>query len=217
MLFEGNTESDDDAPHFDAQEEELEVLSDSSDCNHQGNGIPYKFYNHDGCKKNDSCEYSHAPDLNSIRDKLGKNVCLYSLLRSCKFGPEKCVYSHSQDNLPEHWRNGVLEPLMAFGPRTAAQMAKKVVLSRRHCFVGIDSSPEGASNTKHHKAKKGKKGKKPRNAYRHPLLFDSDDSDYEFRIMHNGFGEGDVEELMMQGVNPWDDDAADVLAALSMY
>ncbi|KAG6825996.1 hypothetical protein H0H93_016903, partial [Arthromyces matolae] len=44
--------------------------SDSSDCNHTGNNIPCRFYNHGGCSRKDTCNYSHAPDDKSERDKL---------------------------------------------------------------------------------------------------------------------------------------------------
>ncbi|KAG6897875.1 hypothetical protein C0992_009673 [Termitomyces sp. T32_za158] len=77
--------------------------SDSSDCHHVGNGVPCRFYNHGGCLRKDTCRYSHAPDDLSERDKLGRNVCLYSLLDSCKFGQAKCVYSHDRTFLPHGW------------------------------------------------------------------------------------------------------------------
>ncbi|TFK34378.1 hypothetical protein BDQ12DRAFT_636513 [Crucibulum laeve] len=76
-------------------------LSDSSDCEHTGNGVPCRFYNHDGCKRGKECEFMHAPDEKSVRDDLGKNVCLYLLLSSCKFGTSKCVYSHDKSCLPK--------------------------------------------------------------------------------------------------------------------
>lgn len=44
---------------------------------------------------------------------------------------------------------------------------------------------------------------------------DSDDSDYFGG--YGGFSRSDCEELMMQGVKPWDDDAGDVLAVLNGY
>jgi len=49
---------------------ELESVSDSSDWNHGGNGIPCKSYNHDGCKLGNACSYSHARDFTSVRDRL---------------------------------------------------------------------------------------------------------------------------------------------------
>ncbi|KAJ7494393.1 hypothetical protein B0H11DRAFT_2004455 [Mycena galericulata] len=74
------------------------------DSEHVGNGIPCKHHNlkPDGCAKGASCAYSHAPDARSIPDNQGRNVCLYFLLGSCKFG-ERCLYSHSKANLPELW------------------------------------------------------------------------------------------------------------------
>jgi len=44
---------------------------------------------------------------------------------------------------------------------------------------------------------------------------DTYESMYGFDGGHCGFSAGDCDELMMQGVKPWDDDAADVLRALS--
>lgn len=46
------------------------VLSDSSDYEHNGNGVPCKFYNHNGCAKGSMCGFKHAPDHRSLRDKL---------------------------------------------------------------------------------------------------------------------------------------------------
>ncbi|KAI0264884.1 hypothetical protein BC834DRAFT_237375 [Gloeopeniophorella convolvens] len=73
---------------------ELESLSDSSDCRHRDNDVPCRFYNHDGCARGLQCAFSHAPDHKSIRDELGRNVCLYYLFDACKFGAAKCVYAH---------------------------------------------------------------------------------------------------------------------------
>lgn len=45
--------------------------SDTPDCRHKGiKNIPCRFYNHDGCNRGVSCEYSHAPDEKSVRDEL---------------------------------------------------------------------------------------------------------------------------------------------------
>lgn len=49
---------------------ELESVSDSSDWNHEGNGFPCRYYNHDGCTRGVECKYSHAPDHKSVRDRL---------------------------------------------------------------------------------------------------------------------------------------------------
>ncbi|CAK5281064.1 unnamed protein product [Mycena citricolor] len=68
---------------------------------HVGNGIPCKHHNLKllGCAKGAGCPYSHAPDERSIADSEGRNVCLYFLMGSCKFG-EGCLYLHSKANLP---------------------------------------------------------------------------------------------------------------------
>jgi hypothetical protein len=67
----GNGSSTDECPSLDAKKlEDLSSQSDSSDYGHEGNGIPCRFYNHDGCKKGNNCPFSHAPDEKSVRDEL---------------------------------------------------------------------------------------------------------------------------------------------------
>jgi hypothetical protein len=66
----GNTTSDDEYPPPDEEALEIQSVSDSSDCAHDGNGIPCRFYNRDGCLRGTDCEFSHAPDNKSVRDKL---------------------------------------------------------------------------------------------------------------------------------------------------
>ena len=61
---------DDEFPSLSDTKVELESVSDSSDWNHEGNGIPCRFYNHDGCKRGNDCRFSHAPDHKSVRDRL---------------------------------------------------------------------------------------------------------------------------------------------------
>ncbi|KAG6861781.1 hypothetical protein C0995_012285 [Termitomyces sp. Mi166 len=91
-------------PYYDDEPTHVsDTESDSSDCNHFGNGVPCRFYNHGGCSRKDNCRYSHAPDALSERDKLGRNVCLYHLFDSCKFGEAKCVYSHDKTFLDYGW------------------------------------------------------------------------------------------------------------------
>jgi hypothetical protein len=63
-------DSDDEVPLLGDTKAELETVSDSSDWNHGGNGIPCRFYNHDGCKHGNTCRFSHAPDYKSVRDRL---------------------------------------------------------------------------------------------------------------------------------------------------
>ncbi|KAF7327781.1 hypothetical protein MKEN_00357900 [Mycena kentingensis (nom. inval.)] len=80
---------------------ELLSTSDTSDAQHTGSGTPCLFYNHGGCMRGSACAFSHAPDYKSVRDGLGKNVCLYFLLGLCKFGKGKCIYSHERKWLAE--------------------------------------------------------------------------------------------------------------------
>lgn len=83
-------------PYYDGEAWDLLSDSDSEDCNHIGNGIPCRFYNRLECNRGENCAYSHAPDNKSVRDDLGKNVCLKDLLGTCKFGATRCVYSHTK-------------------------------------------------------------------------------------------------------------------------
>ncbi|KJA22438.1 hypothetical protein HYPSUDRAFT_41064 [Hypholoma sublateritium FD-334 SS-4] len=89
-------------PHYDQDALEIASVSDSSDCAHVGNGVQCRFYNHEGCARGNACLFSHAPDEKSVRDDLGRNVCTYFLLDSCKFGAAKCIYSHSREALPKN-------------------------------------------------------------------------------------------------------------------
>jgi hypothetical protein len=63
-------DADDETPLLSDNKVELESVSDSSDWNHEGNGIPCRFYNHDGCTRGNDCRFLHAPDLKSVRDQL---------------------------------------------------------------------------------------------------------------------------------------------------
>lgn len=57
-------------PHYDQEALEIASVSDSSDCNHVGNGVQCRFYNHEGCARGSACMFSHAPDEKSVRDEL---------------------------------------------------------------------------------------------------------------------------------------------------
>ncbi|RDX50681.1 hypothetical protein OH76DRAFT_1471353 [Lentinus brumalis] len=92
-------ELDDEEHSLLAEPLDVEVESDSEDASHTGNGTPCKFYNHDGCRYGSSCRFKHAPDLKSVRDELGRNVCLSWLVGECFFG-DKCVYAHDKTYLP---------------------------------------------------------------------------------------------------------------------
>ncbi|RXW20254.1 hypothetical protein EST38_g5590 [Candolleomyces aberdarensis] len=84
-----------------------EADSDTEDCLHKGNGVACRFYNHGGCSRGEKCTFSHSPDDKSVRDELGKNVCLHYLLGDCKFGDMNCIYSHDDRYLPlpEWWKD----------------------------------------------------------------------------------------------------------------
>ncbi|KAJ7504537.1 hypothetical protein B0H11DRAFT_1852989 [Mycena galericulata] len=89
-------------PPLDGRPLEIVSDSDSSDFEHEGNGKPCRFYNHDGCAKGSQCRFKHAPTKDkSTRDQLGRNVCNYWLLDGCRFG-DRCVYTHSKEYLPEN-------------------------------------------------------------------------------------------------------------------
>lgn len=46
------------------------TLSDTSDFEHAGNGVPCRYYNHGGCARGVRCTFRHAPDDRSVRDDL---------------------------------------------------------------------------------------------------------------------------------------------------
>ncbi|KAA1476404.1 TPR-like protein [Dentipellis sp. KUC8613] len=102
---DGGSSSDEEYPHLDDEKVVIESASDSSDYHHKGKqrrlkSIPCRQYNHEGCTWGHRCSYSHAPDHSSVRDNLGKNVCLYFLLDVCRFGAQRCEYSHCRTYLP---------------------------------------------------------------------------------------------------------------------
>ncbi|KAL1714479.1 hypothetical protein EV715DRAFT_209481, partial [Schizophyllum commune] len=118
---DGYASSDYDYPSYeDEAAEEYEAYSGSSDCEREGNGTACRFYNHGGCNRGKACRFSHAPDGKSVRDDLGKNVCIHFLLGNCKYGADKCIYSHNRAYLPERgWWN---DPESVEVIRTAFEM-----------------------------------------------------------------------------------------------
>lgn len=59
------------APGVDSDPESVDSFhSHTSDYEHEGNGIPCHGYNHEGCERGKACEFSHAPDRQSLRDDL---------------------------------------------------------------------------------------------------------------------------------------------------
>jgi hypothetical protein len=154
----------------------------------------------------------------------GKNVCIYYLLGNCKFGDVRCIYSHSKRYLDDGWWNHEEDVEMARvimmvaaeeeregGERT---IDKIISLLQRGGFAkcGRDIRVIVGNG-------KGKEGKEKRNRYAGRGRFhgyvdsipleheDEGEGEDEERMMNFGFTQSDVEELMCQGVMPWDDDA----------
>lgn len=142
----------------------------------------------------------------------GRNVCVYHLFDLCKFG-DKCFYSHDKEWLPPNgwWTDddddGVTELAM-------------IELARREDRAEQQRSRKGKKSSKKSKKKKGgKKRKATATSGAVPTwmsmsmnsidyeLDDDDLDDYDYRMLNLGFSPGDIEELMCQGIKPWDDDA----------
>ncbi|KII94310.1 hypothetical protein PLICRDRAFT_171967 [Plicaturopsis crispa FD-325 SS-3] len=208
---------------YDDDGDDQEERSSSSDDDHEGNGIACKFYNHDGCTKGAACAYSHAPDELSRRDKLGKNVCLYYLLGECKFGAEKCNYSHDKRFLPNlnFWNDKAKVAQERDGILVEKEMYKEVVPPKRAGSSSSSSSrpsrgARGRGNGRGRARGGGRGGGRGRATRgKHRSAWDDNDDELEERMMNHGFSNSEVEELLCQGVKPWDDDAWDVMNVLN--
>ncbi|KAH9035205.1 TPR-like protein [Lactarius pseudohatsudake] len=170
LISERNKEEtvveEDSHPTLIDQGKELESVSDSSDWNHEGNGFPCRYYNHDGCTRGVECEFSHAPDHKSVRDRLGRNVCVQFLFGECRFG--SCVYSHDKAYLPSgRWWDD----------------DQKLA----------DVSLEYAAHRSRGRKSRGGQGRGGGRGCG--------------RAENWGFTDDEVQELLCQGVKPWDDDA----------
>ncbi|KAG7443925.1 uncharacterized protein BT62DRAFT_1078113 [Guyanagaster necrorhizus] len=169
---------------------------------HVGNGVACRFYNHEGCNKGDECTYSHAADTDSIQNSLGQNVCLHFLKGYCRFGDYKCRYSHSRDHL-------ALEDIDAIS--STCEAPEKTV----HEAASVSSDvPKTQSKKNGKKTSRGKVPATGENRYRRKFGSGIDwdiESEMEERMDNWGFTEDEVQELLCQGVKPWDDDARDVL------
>ncbi|KAG8216628.1 hypothetical protein J3R82DRAFT_6823 [Butyriboletus roseoflavus] len=219
-----------------------ESLSESSDCEHTGNGIPCKFYNRTECKNRRACRFSHAPDKKSERDALGRNVCRYYLIGVCKFG-ERCSYLHSEEYLLQRgwWStaegidnekkrynlirmcnkaitdyNNVTK-VSGTGQTSKKKQTKGKKKRDHHSRSGFEGSEpsfasarnqsnqlQTASNIGQSSQKMNTKSKKKPTVYSYPSWegYDSDEGSGMF-----GFTSNEVDELLCQGVKPWDDDA----------
>ncbi|PIL32505.1 transporter [Ganoderma sinense ZZ0214-1] len=83
---------------------EIEYPSDTDDYEHEGNGISCRLHNRapHGCKYGAArCMFRHAPDWKSVRDDIGRNVCVYWLVGTCgKAATGTCLYAHDGAYLP---------------------------------------------------------------------------------------------------------------------
>ncbi|KAA1476433.1 hypothetical protein DENSPDRAFT_511432 [Dentipellis sp. KUC8613] len=231
----------------DLEKVEIDYESDSSDCRHEGYGVPCHAYNHAGCSKGRDCLYSHAVDHNSVRDDLGKNVCLYYLTDiPCKFKDE-CEYSHCRDYLPAgrwwddedkayrvgtmilsdhparedpeilHHYLSYLDHRLVLKEKKFASMPEQLeqwvprfkvlgdwmeeALGENPWSDSEDDWPEDyGSEDSGSPSRRGGYGRAAEN-------------DMARRGPH-GFTDDEVEELLMQGVSPWDSDARAILDVL---
>lgn len=160
------------------------------------------------------CECNFLFSLSRSCDRLrfsGRNVCWYYLIGACKFG-ERCSYLHSKEYLLQKgW----------WSTAAGVDKEKKRYNLIQMCNKGIAdyNSQTKASGTKQTSNKKQPKGKKKRSHRsrsgvegKSPALHSYsgwggyDSNGYDENGMF-GFTGSDVEELLCQGVKPWDDDA----------
>ncbi|KAH8825105.1 hypothetical protein DL96DRAFT_1817686 [Flagelloscypha sp. PMI_526] len=214
---------------------DLECASDSDDSRHDGNGTPCIMYNHDGCKYEIQCRFKHSADSRSVRDNLGQNVCLFWLIGRCYFvnKARPCWYSHSKKYLPANgwWNNDEYIEFYrdfydTFKPISDDQTLDKVMgrdmNGQWHPWEQASKLAEAFEefDSLQHQNKllqrdlehliddvRGRPHRVFRNNKLHSRLY------YENSKV--GFTRQDVMELAMQGVMPWEDDAADVLAVLN--
>lgn len=251
---DGSVAFDQEFPSLSEKKVELGSASDSSDWNHEGNGIPCRFYNHDGCMRGTGCRFLHAPDHRSVRDRLGRNVCMHFLLGDCKFGNSVCVYSHDKTYLPSgRWwddegkvvllkqismvptskENSAFMPYMcgladnrlAWTSAHGVEMEEVYGHWRDQAMDGFcNAADDGLRATfrdaynNNGRGRRGRgrgrgRGGMRRGGWRGLDLDDFEDSQEE-RMNNFGFTEDELQELICQGVKPWDDDAWDVLDAI---
>lgn len=194
----------------DALEEKTEIslplyhaLGDiHTDQDHMGNKKACRFYNHDGCHRGVKCSFMHAPDIESVRDQNGKNVCFYFLLGHCKFGDYSCIYSHSKSVLPEDgWWNQPEQVETIKVRMEKVKEEKKKVHEERIKAAQTDGKGNSKKPNGHPRKVPGRRN----NALEAQ------------RKKNNGFTDEEVMELACQGVKPWDAEARDVLNVIYGY
>lgn len=151
----------------------------------------------------------------------GKNVCIFYLVGNCKFGDEKCNYSHSRDALPPSgwWNNpkGIENIAQELKLKGKTGVLRKEIVNQRKSYWRVAdkerNNPDPPQKSKPGKSSssKGKKSGKKNKAKskKKPLggnFFELSDDESEGMGCY-GFSHDDVMELMAQGVKPWDSDA----------
>ncbi|KAI0264878.1 hypothetical protein BC834DRAFT_1042079 [Gloeopeniophorella convolvens] len=173
-------------PISDAKGVDLVSLPEPSDCRHVGSGRPCSRYNHGGCKRGVRCKFSHAANYRSVRDGLGRNVYLWFLLGACKFGDARCAYAHETTYLPSD--GWWNDPETQYILRSTVRAIKK-------------TAPPGWSTF----------------ALGKEVVPDELNAEMAESLVENwGFTEDEAQELLAQGVKPWEEDAWDVLNFLRL-
>ncbi|KAI0641698.1 hypothetical protein C8Q79DRAFT_1014122 [Trametes meyenii] len=199
---------------------ELEDESDSEDFKHKGNNTPCKYYNHDGCRHGARCHFRHAPDRKSVRDELGRNVCIYWLFGDCRFGTSKCVYAHDRTYLAERgWWADTRRNATVLS--TSKKLLKTV--PRRHlpkAFLA-DAIKPGTWRNDDWVALRYDVGEEIvfRDDYWEAGPEESDDEDNDNddwleRSMYGGHSKALYEEMLLQGIKPWEVESYEELAAI---
>ncbi|KAF8894850.1 hypothetical protein BD779DRAFT_1669296 [Infundibulicybe gibba] len=115
-------------PDFDDDPWEMSsVDSDSSDCQHPGWEL----------------SFLTCPDDKSVRDRLGRNVCIRHLFDSCRFG-NTCNYSHSKAYLKAgQWDNpGDEDQFMEYGAMIRQVAEIKTFTQKLHQIPPTSPIPE---------------------------------------------------------------------------
>ncbi|GBE85518.1 hypothetical protein SCP_0800350 [Sparassis crispa] len=167
----------------------------------QPSKVPCKFHNHQGCRSGTRCPYKHT--LDERRDNIGRNVCKMWLLDACSH-PNSCYYAHDRTFLPRQgwWADRQhLEEM-----RQYAQELQYRGMRQKDIERAVDARWPGWAVIQDEYI----------DDYDVDDVLDDafDDALMEERAENFGFTQGEMEDLLCQGVKPWDDDAWDVLGAL---
>ncbi|KIJ67435.1 hypothetical protein HYDPIDRAFT_25888 [Hydnomerulius pinastri MD-312] len=120
------------------------------------------------------------------------------------FGDEKCTYSHSKEHLPTKGWWTTEE-----GIANAKHTWKLKRTLQREVAAVTEGYVATSLGSRRSKAKRTSKARRNRSDTSPFAGWDSDGELNEY-----GFTNSDTEELLCQGVKPWDDDAHEVLAVL---